>query len=195
MAMRIIQKALLIFGAAALLVFGGSVLYGKIAQALDSWRFDRAPVTESEPAIGEGEILGRLEIPDLSFSVMVLEGVGDEVLSAGAGHVPGTSIPGKQLGNIAIAGHRDTFFRGLRKISAGQRIRFTTTAGVFDYAVSSTEVVQPSDTNVLQPHGGAELTLITCFPFSYIGPAPKRFVVHAKAIPGTPYEREEQVRW
>jgi len=183
MAMRIIQKSLLLFGAVTVLLCAGSLLYGTIVQSLGSWRFDRSPVSITSPEIGEGEIIGQLEIPDLSFSVMVLEGVGDQVLVAGAGHVPGTSNPGaQQAGNVAIAGHRDTFFRNLRKVGTGQRIRFTTAEGVFEYAVSGTEVVQPSDTEVLKPHGFSELTLITCYPFSFIGPAPERFVVHAKMV-------------
>jgi len=195
MVMRIIQKALLTFGAAALLLGGGSVLYGTLAQKLDSWRFDRSPVSTTENELGEGEIIGRLEVPDLNFSVMVLEGVGDEVLAAGAGHVSGTPIPGtRQGGNVAIAGHRDTYFRGLQKIGPGQRIRFTTAAGTFEYAVTGTEVVQPSDTEVMESHGFSELTLITCYPFSFIGPAPERFVVHAKAIRDTSLESAEPDR-
>jgi len=193
--MRNIQKVLIIFGLAALLLSGGSILYGKIVQKLDSWRFDRSEVSATPVEISEGEILGRLEIPDLDFSVMVLEGVGDEVLVAGAGHVPGTSNPGAtQNGNVAIAGHRDTFFRDLRKIRSGQRIRFTTSAGAFEYSVSGTEVVRPSDTGVLESHGFSELTLITCYPFSFIGSAPKRFVVHARAIGSAPRNGAERDR-
>src|SRR6185436_8758444 len=108
--MRNIQRVLISFGVAALLFCGGSILYGTIFQKLQSWRFDHSVVSAPAAEIREGEILGRLEIPDLNFSVMVLEGVGDEVLMAGAGHVPGTSHPGAvQNGNVAIAGHRDTF--------------------------------------------------------------------------------------
>src|SRR6185369_15603067 len=121
--MRTIQKALTIFGVLVVLYCCGSLLYGVIVQKLDSWRFDNAVVSAAPPEPSEGEIVGRLEIPDLKFSVMVLEGVGDEVLTVGAGHVPGTAVPGsRQAGNIAIAGHRDTFFRELRKVGIGQRI-------------------------------------------------------------------------
>jgi sortase A len=183
--MRNIQKVLIIFGVVALLFCGGSMLYGMIFQKLESWRFDRSEASATTAEISEGEILGRLEIPDLNFSLMVLEGVGNEVLVAGAGHIPGTSNPGpKQEGNVAIAGHRDTFFRDLRRIRSGQRIRFTTSAGAFEYSVSGTEVVRPSDTKVLESHGFSELTLITCYPFSFIGSAPERFVVHARRIKG-----------
>jgi sortase A len=109
---------------------------------------------------------------------MVLEGVGPRTLRVGLGHIPGTSNPG-QPGNVAIAGHRDTFFRPLRGIKQGDEITFETPKQDYHYRVSSVEVVDPADIAVLKSHQKNEMTLVTCYPFSYIGAAPKRFIVHA----------------
>ena len=127
----------------------------------------------------DGGLIGRLEIPRLGLSVMVVEGVGDGDLKRAAGHVPGTALPG-QPGNIGIAGHRDTFFRPLRAIRPNDRITLRTEAGVYQYRVTSTKVVTPDDVQVLDPTGRDTLTLVTCFPFYYVGHAPKRFIVQAQ---------------
>jgi sortase A len=123
--------------------------------------------------------VGRLDIAERRISVVVLEGVEDDALGIAAGHVPGTSLPGSN-GNIVIAAHRDTFFRELRNIDLGDRIQLSTPAGTFDYFVSNTEIVNPSETRVLESSGHSELTLITCYPFSFLGAAPQRFIVHAR---------------
>ena len=120
----------------------------------------------------------RLEIPKIGLSAFVLDGVGAQTLRVGPGHVPGTSWPG-QPGNVVIAGHRDTFFRPLHKAERCDEVTLVTTVRTYHYRVSSFEVTDPHDVNALRYHGKDELTLITCYPFSYIGPAPKRFVVHA----------------
>jgi sortase A len=109
---------------------------------------------------------------------MVMEGTANKTLRLGAGHIPGTVLPGT-VGNAAIAAHRDTFFRNLKDIQKNDRIRFSTTRGVLDYRVSSTMIVNPADVDVLLPQSAEMLTLVTCYPFYYIGPAPKRFVVQA----------------
>ena len=124
-------------------------------------------------------MIGRLEIPRVNVSVIVLEGADSSVLDVAAGHIPGTALPGLS-GNVGIAAHRDTFFRSLREIRVQDRLSFRTAAGIFQYAVESTEVVEPSDTGVLRQNAGEELTLVTCYPFNYIGSAPKRFIVHAR---------------
>lgn len=134
--------------------------------------------TTSLPTIG---LLGRLEIPRLGVSTMVVEGATSRTLRVALGHIPGTSRPG-QPGNIGIAGHRDTFFRPLSRIKTGDEIVFDTTARNYRYRVSSIEVVEPTNLAVLEFHKTDELTLVTCYPFSYIGPAPKRFIVHASAM-------------
>jgi sortase A len=122
--------------------------------------------------------VGRLEIPRIGISVMVLEGAGSRSLRLGAGHIQGTAEPG-QAGNVALAGHRDTFFRPLRQIRINDQISMDTGTQTLHYRVTSTEVVDPHDIAVLKSHDRNELTLVTCYPFSYIGPAPKRYIVHA----------------
>jgi sortase A len=112
---------------------------------------------------------------------MVLDGASSQTMRVGLGHITGTSSPGEN-GNVAIAGHRDTFFRPLRRIQEGDEILLETPAKALTYRVSSTEIVDPSDVAVLRSHGKDELTLVTCYPFSYLGPAPKRFIVHALLV-------------
>jgi sortase A len=127
-----------------------------------------------------GDVIGRLEISRIHVSVIVLEGSNSRVLHIGAGHVHGTAFPG-MMGNIAIAAHRDTFFRPVREIQPNDLITLTTPEGVFQYRVEGTEIVDPDDVQVLHHTRDAELTLVTCYPFYYVGAAPKRFIVHAKA--------------
>jgi sortase A len=126
-----------------------------------------------------GEPIGRLEIPRLNVSAMVLEGTTSKVLRVAAGHVTGTALPGA-AGNVAIAAHRDTFFRALRDVRDKDLILVTTPYGTFRYVVEATEIVNPTDLEVLRRTHHPELTLVTCYPFIYIGAAPKRFVVHAQ---------------
>lgn len=133
------------------------------------------------PAQPGSRLVGRLEIPKLDLSSVIQEGVGSQTLRVGLGHVSGTSMPG-QSGNVVIAGHRDTFFRPLRKIQICDEVSIDTTARTYYYQVRSFEVVDPRNVNPLRFHNKDELTLITCYPFSYIGPAPKRFVVHAEPV-------------
>jgi sortase A len=129
----------------------------------------------------EGSPLGRIDIPRVGLSAMILEGTGHRTLRRGAGHVPGTPLPGQE-GNVAIAGHRDTFFRTLRDIHTGDEITLTTLDGSYSYRVSSARVVDPGDTAVLDDSEDSVLTLVTCYPFYFVGPAPKRFVVRAEWI-------------
>jgi sortase A len=132
--------------------------------------------------ITEGSQFGRIEIPRLGISVMVIEGVQARSLKLAVGHVPGTAFPG-EAGNVGIAGHRDSFFRNLRKIQNHDTIRLTTLYGSYDYLVESTRVVGPRDTQVLHSSGEPLLTLVTCYPFYYAGPAPDRFIVRARLVP------------
>lgn len=97
------------------------------------------------------------------------------------GHMSETAMPGEK-GNVVLTAHRDSFFRPLRNIQSGDSIKIHTLDGEFEYQVASTEVVLPTDVRVLQPSSDNTLTLVTCFPFYYVGPAPKRFIVHARQI-------------
>lgn len=135
------------------------------------------------PLPAPGALLGRVEVPRVGVSAIVLEGTSSSVLAQGAGHVRGTAYPGG-AGNVVIAAHRDSFFRNLRRIKVGDVVSLTTPAGRRSYAVRSIAIVTPDDLSVLAPgQGSAALTLITCYPFQYIGAAPKRFVVRAIARP------------
>ena len=126
-----------------------------------------------------GEVMGQIEIPSLELRAVIVQGDSNELLRRGVGHLPETPLPG-EWGNIALAGHRDSFFRPLRHIQVGDSITVRTIGGeTFQYRVESTSVVSPTDMEVLRPSNRKELTLITCFPFDYVGSAPNRFIVRA----------------
>jgi sortase A len=131
--------------------------------------------------VKHGDVLGRLTIPRLKLSVMVFEGDDAAILKQGAGHIPATSLP-HESGNFGIAAHRDTYFRALRLIRPNDIIEFTTPQGVSRYTVTDTTIVPPSDIQVLAKAPGRNLTLVTCYPFYYLGSAPKRWIVHARQI-------------
>jgi sortase A len=122
--------------------------------------------------------IGRVEIPRLDMSIMLLDGTDNRTLRRGIGHIPGTALPGES-GNAGIAGHRDTFFRGLGDIRKDDQITVRTFDGEYHYVVDSVRIVGPDAVEVLNDVGHPVLTLITCYPFHLIGPAPKRFVVQA----------------
>ena len=119
-----------------------------------------------------------LRIPKIQLEVAVLPGTDDRTLDRAVGHIEGTAQPGAD-GNIGIAGHRDGFFRGLKDIAAGDAIELETLHGTIIYRVERTWVVDPSDVSVLDPTPVRSLTLVTCFPFYHVGPAPQRFIVRA----------------
>jgi sortase A len=156
----------------------------KYDQAQANWALDH--VLPGDPGSGgdapqssaEGSLVGRIDIPRLDLSAIVFEGTTDDTLARGVGHLRGTAGPGER-GNLVLAGHRDTFFRELRDIRRGDKIRVKAPDGEYQYSVDSTAIVHPNQTEVLRPSDDATLTLITCYPFSYIGNAPERFIVHA----------------
>jgi len=119
-----------------------------------------------------------MNIPRLSLEVPVFEGTGELVLNRGLGIIEGTARPGEN-GNIGIAGHRDGFFRCLKDIQVGDRIELATLKGKAAYVVDETEIVSPDDVSVLDPRGRPAITLVTCYPFYFVGNAPQRFIVHA----------------
>ena len=136
---------------------------------------ERARATTSRSPVA------RIEIPRLGVSAIVREGVDNRTLRRAVGHVPGTAALG-DAGNSAVAAHRDTFFGPLKDIRKGDRIRVSTPDGDFSYVVHDTRVVEPTDLSVLDPTPEATLTLITCHPFNYVGAAPNRFIVVARAV-------------
>jgi len=123
-------------------------------------------------------VLGRLEIPRLGIDAIVRVGADKHTLARAVGLVPGTARPGES-GNVVLAGHRDTFFRPLRKIRVNDRILLIVPPHEYEYNVDSMRVVSPEDTSVLRSHGDEALTLVTCHPFYWVGPAPDRFIVSA----------------
>jgi sortase A len=135
----------------------------------------------SAPAAAPDGLIGRIEIPRLFLSAVVVEGVGKTTLRRAVGHIPGTALPG-QAGNIGLAGHRDTFFRPLKDLKIKDQVQLSTLAGNFNYEVESLRVVDPDNVGVLASSGENVLTLVTCYPFYYVGPAPKRWIVRAKQV-------------
>jgi len=139
------------------------------------------------PAPANGEPIGRLEIPGVGISAIVAAGTDNLTLRRGVGHIDGTALPGEP-GNIGLAGHRDTIFRGIRKLRPADRILLVTADGTFEYAVESLRTVAPDQNDVLAASAQPSLTLVTCFPFDFVGPAPLRYIVRAREIgrPGAP---------
>jgi sortase A len=133
------------------------------------------------PAPAAGTMLGRLEAPSVKLSTAVLEGSDDATLSRGSGHIEDTPFPG-QPGNVGIAGHRDTTFRALRNIHLGDALEFKTADRVYRYRISKTMIVGPDDVYVLDPTEKPALTLVTCYPFEFVGHAPRRFIVRADLV-------------
>ena len=198
---RPIQRSLLWFGVAALAYVSATAVYATLYQGYQSRRFEAElavttdisrPIPEAPTDLHEGALLGRIDIDRIGLSVMVLQGIEERTLIAGAGHVPGTSVPGSE-GNVVIAAHRDTFFRKLERILPGDRIHVATFRGSYDYIVGSVETVDPTDTQVMESRDYRELTLITCFPFYFVGAAPRRFIVHAR--PANSEEGAGSVEW
>jgi len=134
----------------------------------------------ADPGVAPEEVLARIEIPRVGVSAPILEGVDDVTIRRGVGHFPETPLPGA-AGNVALAAHRTTHFRGLRHIQVGDGVDIVTAGGTVRYVVEETLVVDPDEVWVLEPVPGRTLTLVTCFPFDHRGRAPSRFVVRARA--------------
>lgn len=203
----LIQRLLLITGVLALAYCAVVLADSYFFQAFESWQFRSIianrlsrdihpslvpvlPQTIPEKNLQQVDLskiygnrspMGELEIPSVGIRVMIFEGTDNQTLSRAVGHVSGTALPGPQ-GNVAIAGHRDTFFRGLRNLHKDDQIALTTLNGVYRYRVDFTQVVNPEDTYVLDESDDATLTLISCYPFNFVGSAPRRFIVRALRI-------------
>lgn len=145
----------------------------------------RTPGTTPDPAVAPGTVLGQFEVPRLGLSYVLLEGTDNRTLGRSVGHVEGTGLPGSP-GNIGIAGHRDTHFRKLEWVHRDDEIVLTSRDGARDvYRVEWSRLFTPGDIQVLDESHGPALTLITCFPFEYVGSAPLRFVVRAVPVDAT----------
>src|SRR5262245_33707076 len=145
----------------------------------DAGNVPRGAHTRAAPK--RGTPLARLEAPSLGLSATVLEGSDDRTLNRAAGHIEDTPLPGER-GNVGIAGHRDTIFRPLRKVQVGTMLDLVTPNRVLRYRVSGTRIVKPEDVYVLKPTKRPTVTLVTCYPFEFIGHAAKRFIVQAELV-------------
>ena len=193
--LRLSRDAFLIAGVLTLGYCGFLLLDSKLYEAYQAHRFQQQLNSVRPAAVAStagadlpvaappGGALGRIEIARVGLAAMILEGTNGRTLRHAVGHIPGTPLPGQQ-GNVAIAGHRDTFFRPLRNVQHNDEITLTTLDGTYRYLVDSTQVVAPEDTQVLDDSRDTILTLVTCYPFYFVGPAPKRFIVRAHKIPG-----------
>jgi sortase A len=137
-----------------------------------------------------GRVIGRMEIPDLNLSVPITTGVETLSLLRGVGHVEGSAMPGG-LGTIVLAGHRDTYLRPLEKVAKGMTILVADKTGFYRYSVDRWEIVSPEEVEAVAIRSRPELALVTCYPFHFIGPAPKRFIVHAHLVSLEPVQTLE----
>jgi sortase A len=187
--LRAAERALFAIGFCCLAVVG--------AAHLRAWRFAddegaRVDALLRESASGHGRTraqarpgraFARIEIPARRYSALVAEGVDDDTLRLAVGHVPQTAFPGES-GNVALAGHRDSFFRVLKDVRTDDEVRLHTPDGSFSYRIVSRSVLEPTRTDVLEASGDVPLlTLVTCYPFGFIGRAPLRYVVTARQQP------------
>jgi sortase A len=150
-------------------------------QQRESYALETTTPVSATPSIGPDGLVGRIVISRLNVSIVVMEGTDHRTLGRAAGHIAGTALPGLP-GNIGISAHRDTFFRPLRQILPDDLITLETSRGAYRYRVVSTKIVPPTDLSVLATDGSEVLTLVTCSPFYFIGPAPSRFIVRAERI-------------
>jgi len=186
-----VDRVLAIIGIALLCWFAGVWARRTVYQREESAALDQplvaygveTPGQPMPPTPKPGDPIGRLEIPRLNLSVVVAEGDDDGTLDVAAGHLPDTPLPWAD-GNSAFAAHRDTLFRPIRHIKVDDEVRLLTPHGEFNYRVSKLTIVEPTDLWVLDPTGHDTLTLITCYPFNFIGHAPKRFIVQATRLAG-----------
>jgi sortase A len=186
-----LERTLLVVGLVLSGYYGYVSAEAYLYQQLENRELDAilssAPPTEGHapphPRPTPGSPVGRIEIPRLGVSAVIRAGSDAKTLQLAVGHIPGTALPG-EIGNIGLAGHRDTFFRRLRDIRPSDEIRIVTAGGTFVFSVAKTQIVMPQDTWVLDPTTTSTLTLVTCYPFTYIGSAPQRFIVHAVEMPG-----------
>lgn len=140
-----------------------------------------AELSGARPAYQEGEVIGELYFPKLGQRIAILEGTGRAELRQGAGHDAASAAPGSS-GNSVLAGHRDTVFRSLGKLETGDTLELETADGTFIYEVTGSSIVDKETRGAIRPSREPVLTLITCYPFSYTGPAPDRYLLLAKLI-------------
>lgn len=187
---RVAYCAFLAAGIMAIGYAGYAVLDRYLYQSVETSEFERVSMpaephaTEAIP-IAIGGVIGEIKVPRLKLKAIVVQGDSGNLLRRAVGHLPETALPG-EAGNVALAGHRDGLFRPLRNVRTGDLITLRTPGREFQYQVEWTAVVPPTAVRVLQPTSDEALTLVTCFPFYYVGAAPDRFVVRARKISVAP---------
>ncbi len=169
-------------GACLLGYVGSQYWYTHHTQQLLEAEWERQGAAASASGISPAQALTRISIPKISLDAIVVEGATSRQLSEGPGHLTQTAFPG-DAGNAVITGHRDTFFRRIFELDQGDEINIQRDGRLFRYQVTGKKIVRPDDVSVLNPTSDAQLTLITCYPMHYIGPAPKRLVVFSKLAP------------
>ena len=209
---RRIEWCFLGFGILCLGIYAGARLHGSLGLKIAEWRFERDSESAQVAGAGrrqfafKGDLadysiwsekrvaaykqtlamhfdppLAMLRLPKLKLQVPVFNGTDELVLNRGAGRIEGTAMPGGS-GNLGIAAHRDGFFRSLKDVEVGDKLELATLEGIITYAIDDIEIVFPNNVSVLQPRPRPSVTLVTCYPFYFIGDAPQRFIVHASQI-------------
>jgi len=200
--LRWIERAALLAGLAGLSIWAAAFVVRHVGSTRELQRFEPARETPAPAAIHVNDPqtalwdpkrilawqdarkdaspppLAVLRIPKVGIEAPVLEGTSDWTLNRGVGHIEDTAQPGAN-GNVGIAGHRDGFFRALKDITAGDLLEIETRAGVAQYRVERQWIVDPDDVSVLDPTPLPSVTLVTCYPFYFVGSAPQRFIVRA----------------
>jgi sortase A len=223
--LRKLERVLLITGVLLLTVFVAARIHGTVLSNVELQRFEtRQPVSALGPQEGAltaqapdfgswsqqrikdyeeslaehfAPAIAVLRISKIHLEVPVLEGTDDLTLNRGVGHVTGTANPGES-GNMGIAGHRDGFFRGLKDIGLGDTMEVTTLGHTQSYVIDRITIVDPSDVSVLRPRERESLTLVTCYPFYFVGSAPKRYIVQASvsgSVPSSHRATAARSRW
>lgn len=185
-----------------LIALGVACLMFYSVVTLRAWRYQRTAKTQVEqmisieraaPAVRErmpiaakalipGEIIGRVDIPRIKLSAAIAEGDDDKTLGKAVGHLPDTPLPWQRRGNVALAAHRDGLFRRLANVRLNDDVRVVTSRGEYHYRVTKMHIVDPDDVWVIAPTDTPTITLITCYPFSFVGNAPRRFIVKAELV-------------
>jgi sortase A len=185
-ALRAAHYLFLTVGIMALGYAGYAVLDRYWYQKVETSKFETVSLPAAPRAIepvpvADGGVIGEIEVPRLGLKAIVVQGDSEELLRRAVGHLPETALPDEQ-GNVALAGHRDGLFRPLRNVRPGDTIILRTPEREFQYEVQWTAVVPPTAVRVLQATSEPALTLVTCFPFYYVGAAPERFIVRARKV-------------
>jgi LPXTG-site transpeptidase (sortase) family protein len=185
--LRLGELTFLLAGISALAFFGAASVHSTIFQLEAEKQFEKLSGKDTaafgphrwheDPSLP----IGRLEIPAIGLKVMVLQGTDAWTLNGAVGHISGTAFPGEP-GNVGLAGHRDSFFRGLKGIALNDPIILRTPIKTYHYKVENISIVTPNDTHVLMPIAYPNLTLVTCYPFYFVGKAPERFIVRARLM-------------